>query len=544
MQRCPSCGSELPSKALFCGSCRYALQQVPADISVMPTGSLSSPDTPTAISDRSHPTQVSGAEISADMDDLSTAVSSTSDAPTAISNPSHPAPLAGVEREQTVPLTNDEADEEERRRRALMQGLPLLGALATEGQAPIAHVPLVQGTPQVSGVPMVQGTPSLPGGIAARHGSAQSARHTPPVHHGTAPHHDIGSAPTHHLQAPTHHTPRRHGCAPHWLVITFTALIIIASIMGGLFIFVFPPALSLSGSSTVSAGNVLHLHGSHFTPDISVTLTLDDHLPLLFVRRGAEGEAWYGSGVTAALQMLVARPVEHPISSGNAVRVGLGGTFDASIVVNQDWPAGPHTLRARESITGRSAVLRLVILPKSTTFSVNPTNLEFGKSQADSTASQMVVVSNTGQQPLNWTADTGGTNWLTLDMNAGTLQPGASQTINVQADTIKLAPGDYSATLTIKAGSEQMQITITLTVTPQSTPSPTPTPIPSPMPSPTLFPSPTPTPSPHKPTPTPKPSPTPTPTPSPTPMPTPMPTPTPTPTPSPTPTPTPPTLIP
>ena len=514
MPHCPSCGSELPSKALFCGSCGCVIRQAPADISAMPTGSLSSLDSPTAISDRFHRTQVSGAGIPPGLDQLPTA---NLGAPTAISSRSHPAPLIDVELEQTVPLTDDEAGEEEQRRRALMQGLPLLGALATAGQAPAANVPLVQGTPQVNGVPIVQGTPSPPGGIAAKPDSAQSAKSfAPAVHHGTAPHHDIGSAATHHLQAPTHHRPRPRGAQPRWVVLTFTALIVTASILGGLFLLVLPPALSLSGSSTVSAGNVLHLHGSHFTPGTSVSLTLDDHLPLFFVRRGAEGQAWYGSGATAALQMLVARPAERPISSGNAVRVGLGGTFDAAIDVNQDWPAGPHTLRAQESITGRSAVLRFVILPKPTTFSVNPTNLDFGESQADSTASQMVVVSNTGQQPLNWTADTGGTNWLTLDMNAGTLQPGGSQTINVQADTSKLAPGDYSATLTINTGSEQMQVTITLIVTAQPTPSPAPTPIPSPIP------SPTPTPSPPKPTPTPTPSPTPTPTPSPSPTPPPM----------------------
>jgi len=332
---------------------------------------------------------------------------------------------------------------------------------------------------------------------------------TPPPHSGP------WSSPTQPLHPPTHHTapsppshPHTGGCVLRWLLVS---LIVIAAIITGLFLF--PPAITLSGSHDVSAGDTLHLHGGGFFPGGSVTFTLDGHVPLLFVDRGlpvvAVPHNSEGPGSAALLQALASGQAGQANSPGKTVNASLSGAFDVAIVVDPRWSLGSHTIRATESIAGigvRSAELAFNVVAGPSRLVVVPPNLDFGMLQEGSRATQDLTLSNPGKQPLNWTAAAGASNWVSLDTSSGTLQPGASQAIQVMVDASSLSPGSYSATLAITSGSENIPVGVTLVVTALPTPTPTPTP--------TATPSPTPTPTPVIiPTPTPRPTPTPTPTP-------------------------------
>jgi Viral BACON domain len=85
------------------------------------------------------------------------------------------------------------------------------------------------------------------------------------------------------------------------------------------------------------------------------------------------------------------------------------------------------------------------------------------------------VISNEGEQPLLWSADTGETSWINLDKTAGTLQPGERQTINVTVDTSSLAVGTYIATLTLTSEGEETsvstQVPVSLVISPLLPPS-------------------------------------------------------------------------
>ena len=328
------------------------------------------------------------------------------------------------------------------------------------------------------------------------------------------------SSPTHPLHPPTHHTapsppshPPTGGCALRWLL---ASLIVIAAIITGL-IFLFPPAITLSGSHAVSAGDTLHLHGGGFYPGGSVTFTLDGHVPLLFVDRGlpvvAVPRYSEGPGSAALLQALAPGQAGQANSPGKTVNASLSGAFDVAIVVDPRWSLGSHTIRATESIAGigvRSAELAFNVVAGSARLVVVPPNLDFATLQQGSRATQDLTLSNASKQPLNWTAAAGTSNWVSLDTSSGTLQPGASQAIQVMVDASSLSPGSYSATLAITSGSENIPVGVTLVVTALPTPTPTPTATPSPTPTPTPVIIPTPTPRP-----TPRPTPTPTPTPTP-----------------------------
>jgi hypothetical protein len=289
------------------------------------------------------------------------------------------------------------------------------------------------------------------------------------------------------------------------MLITFASLIVIASIIGGL-VFVFSPAITLSGSHDVSAGDILHLHGGGFFPGGSVTFTLDGHVQLLFVDRGlpviAVPRYSGGPGPTAVLQALAPGQAEQLNSSGKTVNANLSGAFDVAIVVDPGWSPGSHTIRAAESIAGigvRSAELAFKVVAGPAKLVVAPPTLDFGMLQQGSKATQGLTLSNISKQPLNWTAGIGASNWVSLDTSSGTLQSGASQAIQVIADSSSLSPGSYSATLAFTSAGENIPVAITLVVTALPTPTPTATPSPTPTPTPVIIPTPTPTPKPKPP---------------------------------------------
>jgi len=398
--------------------------------------------------------------------------------------------------------------------RTIAPGSSLIGTLVGQGRAPMANVPLEQGISQVGRVLMVDGTPSTSSGPGAMRSTMpaqhlvsspdkQVQRSTPQLSYPPTPYYHW-----HRYQRPKVPTTR-------WLIIMISSLLIIAGIIGWLALLL-PPTISLS-NSVIRQGDTLHLHGSGFIPDGSVTLTLDGHLPLVLFDRSAPGESFYSSGDPSVLQKFAGSQATSP---AKAIHVSLNGTFEVAIAVSQNWPLGMHTIRAMESVSERSAEVRFTIVALPGKLAVTPSSLDFGVLQKGSTTTQILTMSNMGQQPLNWTAkeyfsmNRGSTTWFTLDTNAGTLQPGTFQTIHVTADATRLTVGTYSGTLAISMGSESMQVGVSLVVAAAPVPSPTPTltpnqmqmqaprphkspparpPILHPRPTPTPMPTPTPT---------------------------------------------------
>jgi len=458
MQHCPSCGWELPGDARFCGHCG---QIANATIAESFTKDILSSNAPTAVSDPSLPHLHSGL----DQEQLASTLWYD---------------WSQEKTDSDVASThNDEEEEQERRRRAAILGAPLLGSFAVEGQAPGAGVPAVQGMLQVGAVPAVQGTPSIPGSqvviggaMGGGHGVSGAAAPSTPwpsTLAGTngpstpAPLDHLHTTPTQPLHPPSHHapsTPHPGGCLNSWLVIAFAAFVIIASIISGLLLLL-PPSLSLSGSHSVGSGDTLHLHGGGFLPGSNVTLTLDGHQPLFFV--DLKGVPHY-SGQSVSTTILRALTAELSTSSGMTIKASLAGTFDVVLVVDPGWSVGPHTISATESGNSRSAELTFDIVARPSQLTITPAQLDFKQVNKGSKASMQVTISNTGQQPLNWSADTGAAYWLTLDSSAGTLQPGASQAIQVIADTTQLPTGVSTATIAISSNGGSAQVPVQLDV--------------------------------------------------------------------------------
>ncbi|SRR6266568_311282 len=84
-------------------------------------------------------------------------------------------------------------------------------------------------------------------------------------------------------------------------------------------------------------------------------------------------------------------------------------------------------------------------------FAVSPltVGVTFSQNLSSSQTLPLAITNRDSQNAMKWTADTGGTNWVTLDRSEGILQPHEQQTIYVTANTTNsLAYGDYTNTLT------------------------------------------------------------------------------------------------
>ncbi len=83
--------------------------------------------------------------------------------------------------------------------------------------------------------------------------------------------------------------------------------------------------------------------------------------------------------------------------------------------------------------------------------------LSFALSPKSSTTLPLAIT-NRFDQAIDWTTDTDGTRWLTLDRRKGILKPREQQTIYVTANASPLASGDYATTLTFTSSEEGIKL--------------------------------------------------------------------------------------
>ena len=261
------------------------------------------------------------------------------------------------------------------------------------------------------------------------------------------------------------------GKTAKWVLLLVTViLVLVISGIGVVLLHPNAPALSVSGSSTIPAGETLHVHGTGFYPDGTVVLKLDNGLVLspLNATGQAERSTDGGRGPANELAMLAAgQALQQQDAVNKALLVSGAGTFDAVIAVSDDWGLGTHTIHATENLGTRSAQLGFTIAPKQALLGVNPSTLDFGRIAMGRKVIQALIIGNSGRQRLTWTADTEGTVWLTTQTHTGTIEPGSlRQSIYVAVDTTHLKVGNYLAAVRISSNGVEVQVGVKLTVIP------------------------------------------------------------------------------
>src|SRR5258708_12341781 len=92
---------------------------------------------------------------------------------------------------------------------------------------------------------------------------------------------------------------------------------------------------------------------------------------------------------------------------GTGLKANVGGSFDITIPVSASWHVGHHTLRAREAISSRSAVLNFTVTEPAAKLVASPSTLDYGTLAVGSKTVLSVAVNNNGGKTLNWQADVG-----------------------------------------------------------------------------------------------------------------------------------------
>lgn len=435
----------------------------------------------------------------------------------------------------TTPLNPEE--EEERRRRAALLGIGLLGIDALPQQS---STPMVQGTPPFNGIASVRGVPQTPGSgfagsaqgmggslqIAPQGGSVASpvtpviptsspghTLHPPNGQSGSGSSSSSGTSTGTGSQGTAH-----HGCAPMLLITAIIVPLVILGSIIGLGLTIFAPSLTLSGSSIVSPGQVLALHGSHFVPGSSISLTLDASTQLFVTRpqssqatlasSRAAGEAFSMQGMAAGILL--------PVAGQNTVNARGDGTFDVSITIDPAWSIGKHTIVASEAITHRNTSLSFTIAPAeplpsptgtgtvtptpTTTVTptptkkvtptltptvtstapslqpglscISPASLTLGPVLAltSQSAPATVTLCAQGSGVVPWTAswNASQSTWLSLSATSGQISAPGQVQISVSANTAQLAAGTYSATVTFSSSASNVTQTLAISLTVQS----------------------------------------------------------------------------
>lgn len=173
-----------------------------------------------------------------------------------------------------------------------------------------------------------------------------------------------------------------------WAIIILAAVVVLAS-SGIIFVVASSPALSLSSSGTVSAGGILQLHGRGFLPGGTITLSVDNGLPVALTEAHPAPGTRSHAGAADLAGML---NNEQAKNSNGAISVGLTGTFDANVVAQAGWPAGRNILHAKENTASRSADVPFILLAQPARLAVNPTSLDFGTISQGSRVAESVLI--------------------------------------------------------------------------------------------------------------------------------------------------------
>ncbi len=459
MERCTSCGSELPGAAQFCGYCGRVVITVK--------------EMPTSISGSSH--TVHGSLRSG-------AYSSTGSI------------LSKGEMTQQIPASEEEEYEEEERRRALL-GLPLLGPLA--GGQPPANTHMVQGTPQFSSVPVVQGNPGGPSPVPALQGAPSStpslfapasAPYTPPPlpnpeswppSYPNAPLTNPSSSPKQTGSGNAGSRPGGGGsCALTGLIVAVVFLVVIGTI-GGL-LFGVPPAFSLFGSSNKIPPSLKGQAKLNVTPEALNFGTLDTGQKLTKAvtvsNSGSLALDWKVNAASA--NWLTVDTTSQTIQPG-----ALPDTIHVSVDAT-NLAAGNQSATLTISSNGGSAQVAITLVVNQPTPAQQPcmlsapssSNETFNASMGSNPAAQTLTIGASGScssgvsiTPTVRTAS--GTGWLAVSPSAATLTNG-SAAFTVTVTSSRLSPGSYTGTISLAAESGNSAISgspqtvgVTLTVT-------------------------------------------------------------------------------
>ncbi|GAC1635923.1 MAG: hypothetical protein NVS4B9_29020 [Ktedonobacteraceae bacterium] len=295
------------------------------------------------------------------------------------------------------------------------------------------------------------------------------------------------------------------------------------------------PALALVNATSAFPGGSVHLHGSHFTPGSSVVFYLDGvataqadpdtpaHIPAYTPAHiSTTPPRQMGVGLGVALLALQAHQY---VFNAEAI-TQADGTFDASIIIPQDWQINTtHDIMATERGSGQKALARVTVVDHAPSPSLpipteqpqvtpapqlvgTPTTSPRQNPVAQSTPNagqNSPVIPTQGPVPtavppcpqvgsttLTFSAVAGGTApnaqaltisngpgcgagnwsvnadaaWLTLDKSGGTFSANGTDSVNVGVSIATLKAGTYTGHIRLSPGTDTTTVSLTIQLPP------------------------------------------------------------------------------
>lgn len=203
------------------------------------------------------------------------------------------------------------------------------------------------------------------------------------------------------------------------------------------------PLLTIQNKqNTIIVGQLLRLHGDHFGAHHTITFFLN----------------------STALQ-----------AKNGSVVSSAKGAFDATFTIAPTTLAGSYVLKAVDNQEGKHAFANVQVLPATTPINTTAlallstqgtaiTTLTFkGQASSGNLPRQDVVLHNTGNAVLPWTADTitnNGVNWLIIDdgLTGGQLNSNGSNTIGVSILTAGMTSGLYTGDIIFTVSNNQQVV--------------------------------------------------------------------------------------
>ncbi|HEX6554961.1 MAG TPA: hypothetical protein VF026_19495 [Ktedonobacteraceae bacterium] len=191
---------------------------------------------------------------------------------------------------------------------------------------------------------------------------------------------------------------------------------------------------------SVALGSIVTLRGSHFSPRGHIGLTRDTSIPIFD-------------------------------TAGNTIiQADTHGSFTDTVIVEAEWQAGIHLIRAEDAIRHRTAAFTIVVTGHSP--SLHPPHLllssrtiDLGTGDQATNSTKTITMTNSGGGQISWQG-AATQSWLLLSPRNGTFSSGQSVKVTVAADRSNLKPGAYAAGLIFTSTAGEAKLPVKMKTTP------------------------------------------------------------------------------
>jgi len=191
--------------------------------------------------------------------------------------------------------------------------------------------------------------------------------------------------------------------------------------------------------ASVTLGNVVDLRGSNFSPRGLIGLTRDSNIPIVD-------------------------------TDGNTIiQADDKGSFTDTVIVEADWQAGAHLIRAEDAIKHKTAAFTIVVTGHSASLRpprllLSSSAIDLGSGDQATNSTKTITLDNGGGGQITWQG-TATQSWLMLSPKSGAFSGGQSIQVTIAADRSNLSPGAYAAEIIFTSSAGQVILPVKMSTT-------------------------------------------------------------------------------